>query len=196
MESAIISVIGALLGTILGYKLSNLSEKKRSEKYVYSYYCEIEIIKEGYGKLLKTLLDEYRKPKRITCSVPVEVDFKYIHELEITLAGEITIEHRKFIKWLKNTVFCIEEHYEIRKNNSSETEKNFCLSTGPTALLITDVIQIIYCTTKLLESKHKFDISTNHDYSEFAEVSCRVLKIIFDRNEFERIIELSGVKAL
>ena len=195
MGSAIVSVLGALLGTLLGYKLSTFSEEKRTKNYLYSYYCEIEIIKEDYGKLLEALLDEYRKQKRTTCSVPVKVDFKYIHELEVTLAGEITIEHRKFIKWLKDSVSCIESHYKSRKNASKDTEKFYCIPRYFTALLIVDVIQIIYCTTKLLESKDKFSISTNHDYSQFAEVSCKVSKIAFDRNEFEKIIELSGVKA-
>lgn len=195
MGSAIVSVLGVLLGTLLGYKLSNISEKKRTKNHLYSYYCEIEIIQKDYGKLLESLLGEYRKSKRTTCSVPPEVDFKYIHEFEITLAGEITIEHRKFIKWLKGAVSCIDEHYESRKEHSNDTENFYCLPSDFTALLIVDVIQIIYCTTKLLDSKEKFSIETNHDLSQFAEVSCKVSNIVFDRNEFEKIIESGGKKA-
>jgi len=147
LGSAIISAIATLFGVALGYKLSILPERRRIKKCKSSYYSEIEIIQDDFGKWLEVLLDEFKKPKRRTCSKPPTIDFEHIHKLEIALVGELSIEQRKFIKWLKGCIDCVEQNYKGKEDVTKESDDFFYIPCNSSAIAISDVVQIVYGTT-------------------------------------------------
>lgn len=195
MGSALISAIATLIGVALGYGLSTIPERKRIEKYKSSYYLEIEIIQDDFCKWLVVLLDEFSNPKRKTLSRAPTIDFEHINKLEIALVGELSVEQRKFIKWLKGCCHCVSENYKGKEEVIRYTDNFYYIPSNSSAIAISDVVQIVYCTTKVLEAKEHFTIATNHNYLECSEVSCKVSGIPFNRSEFTKIITSAGLKA-
>lgn len=195
MENLMIGVLCALAGGYFGYSLTVKQANDRTKLQKQALWKEFSLIQEMFSKCVEKLMGEYEKPlKNAYVGVP-KFDMTIIDSLSCELSAStelLNYDQRELIMGLKSTFKNLQKHETIRDGYiqtwlKNENKSGTYSSIGfYTAVLLRDVLQVIYYSYKISEYKDNFTYD-QYGLLEHAKVTCELCKIDFDASFWERI---------
>lgn len=189
----IISALGgALFGSWMGYKYTISIFNDRTKKQKAALYEEVLIINEDYINWLKILVNEFNDPLRDSYSGAPFIYMQLIENLVVELSGTDEIlskSQRRLLARLSNKnheLAFFDKKREIHINkwlNDENLEKSEKIKASKTiafwtAMLLREVIDIIFYTAKFRKNSNNFITDTT---IKKIDAVCKYANIDFDK---------------
>ncbi len=195
----------ALVGGYMGHWFTIRLFNERVNAQLNAFYGEFELIQDTLSRSVKGLLDDFEMALKDDYTRLPVLDMSLINSLLLELAASKEIPNKELRQMIINLNHVTKSLVAKQTKRNAQIEKWFmggdkiqskekvALTSSihfHTSQLLIVVIDIVFHSSKVVSDRNNF-IFTKHRHLDYAEVTCRVCGIQFNRSLWQKVISRS-----